>query len=56
MYEVFLKANNTIVFCCDTMQQEFKSQKDFEEKANINGKLLKDLWANVSFAGFMFCG
>ena len=56
MYEVFLKANNTIVFCCDTMQQEFKSQKDFEEKANINGKLLKDIWANVSFAGFMFCG
>ena len=37
------------------MQQEYKSRSDFENKANIKGQLLKDLWHEVSFAGFMYC-
>ncbi len=55
IYEVFLKKNKTIIFCSKDMQQEFKTRDDFENKANINGKLLKELWDKVSFAGFMYC-
>ena len=29
---------------------------EFEENANIDGRLLKNIWDEVSFAGFMFCG
>ena len=28
----------------------------FMNNANINGRLLKDIWNEVSFAGFMYCG
>lgn len=56
MYEVFLKKDYTIVFCSSEMQQEYKNRQDFENKANINGVLLKDLWVDVQFAGFMYCG
>ena len=31
-------------------------KQEFEHKANIDGKLLKDIWNEVSFAGYMFCG
>lgn len=55
-YEVFLKKDYSIVFCSSEMQQEYKTGQDFESQANINGILLKDLWKDVSFAGFMFCG
>lgn len=56
MYEVFLKEDDAIVFCSKDMQQEYKTRQEFENEANINGKLLKDIWADVSFAGFMYCG
>ena len=36
--------------------QEYNSIQEFKNKANINGVLLKDLWKDVSFAGFMYCG
>ena len=36
--------------------QNFSSVKEFEKYANINGKLLKDIWNEVTFAGFMYCG
>lgn len=55
-YEVFLKGSETVVFCSEDMQQEYGSREEFEAKANIDGVLLKDLWADVSFAGFMYCG
>ena len=55
-YEVFLKGRETVVFCSEDMQQEYGSREEFEAKANIDGVLLKDLWADVSFAGFMYCG
>ncbi len=55
-YEVYLKPDRSIVFCSKEMQQEYKTREQFENKANINGKLLKDLWNDVSFAGFMYCG
>ena len=47
---------NKIIFCSTFMQQEYNSRQEFEENANINGKLLKNIWEEVSFAGFMFCG
>lgn len=56
MYEVFLRDDDMIVFCSEDMQQEYKTRKEFEEQANINGVLVKDLWQDVSFAGFMYCG
>lgn len=55
MYEVFLKQDYTIVFCSKDTQQEYKTRQEFENNANINGKLLKDIWKDVSFAGFMYC-
>lgn len=36
--------------------QKYNSIKDFIDNANINGKLLKDIWEDVTFAGFMYCG
>lgn len=44
-----------IVFCSKDFQQEYKTREEFENNANINGKLLKEIWNEVSFAGFMFC-
>ncbi len=55
-YEVFFGADDQIVFCSSDMQQEYKSREEFETKANIDGILLKDLWQDITFAGFMFCG
>lgn len=39
----------------NTSLVKFKSISEFKDKAHINGKLLKDLWNDVSFAGFMYC-
>lgn len=55
IYEVFLKKDYTIVFCSKDMQQEYKTRQDFENEANINGILLKDLWDNVDEPSFMYC-
>ena len=55
-YEVFLKGNKTIVLCSEDMQQEYPSRQEFESKANVDGKLVKDIWNDVTFAGFMYCG
>lgn len=64
LYEVFLRANKNsksnedcdIVFCSENMQQKYKTREEFENNAKINGKLVKDVWNEVTFAGFMFCG
>lgn len=55
-YEVFFKDEDVIVLCSETMQQEYPTREEFENRANIDGKLLKDVWDDVTFAGFMFCG
>lgn len=55
-YEVFLKGDKTIVLCSEDMQQEYPSRQEFESKANVDGKLVKDIWNEVTFAGFMYCG
>ena len=55
-YEVFLKGDpetDIIVFCCTEFQQEYFSEKDFREKANIHGKCLKDIWDEVQDPRFM---
>lgn len=54
-YEVFINGKFKIIFCCENFQQEYEDCEDFKNKANINGILLKDLWDNVTFAGFMYC-
>lgn len=56
MYEVCLTAKHTIRFGSKHMRQEYASRHDFETKAHIGGRLLKDIWQEVTFAGFMYCG
>lgn len=36
--------------------QRFSNIQEFEDKAQINGRLLKTIWDEITFAGFMFCG
>ena len=36
--------------------QKFTSIKDFMNNAKIDGRKLKDIWDEVTFAGFMYCG
>ena len=57
-YEAYLYRNKNVepykfVFCCTEFQQEYFSEKDFREKANINGDLLKDIWDEVQHPRFM---
>lgn len=55
-FEVFLKGaekSDIIVFCCMEFQQEYFSEKDFRQKANIDGTLLKDLWVKVQNPRYM---
>ena len=57
-YEAYLYRNKNVepykfVFCCAEFQQEYFSEKDFREKANINGDLLKDIWDEVQHPRFM---
>ena len=62
-YEVFLWANKNsksnedsdIVFCSQKFQQEYKFREEFENKANINGVLLKDMWDKIEKPSFMYC-
>ena len=56
MYEVYFSVNDVIIFCSSEMKQEYKTRTEFENNANINGRLLKNIWNEVSFAGFMYCG
>ena len=63
-YEVFLKANKNskrnedcdIVFCGKNFQQEYNSREEFENQANINGILIKDMWDKIKNPSFMYCG
>lgn len=56
-YEVFLKPDYTIVFCCEAFQQEYPTRAEFENKANIDGRLLKDIWdTEVEDPSYMWCG
>lgn len=55
-YEVYLESRRNIVMCNDDMEQKFSSREEFINNASIDGKLLKDIWDDVSFAGFMYCG
>lgn len=55
-YEVFLKGDektDSVVFCCAEFQQEYNSEKEFREHANIYGKLLKDIWDDVHDPRYM---
>lgn len=44
-----------IVFCSQKFQQEYKFREEFENKANINGVLLKDMWDKIEKPSFMYC-
>ncbi len=55
-YEVFYGKNNSIIFCSSDFQQEYKTEKDFYDNANIYGRKLKDIWHEVEKPRFMHCG
>lgn len=57
-YEVYLyrDANGEpyrFVLCGEGIRQEYPTEKDFKEKANIRGKRLKDIWDLVRDPRFM---
>ena len=52
LYEVFLRGEDAIIFCSTNMVQEYATKEEFFEKANINGKLLKDIWGKVENADY----
>ena len=57
-YEAYLYRNKNVepykfVFCCTEFQQEYFSEKDFRENANILGKCLKDIWDEVQDPRYM---
>ena len=57
-YEVYLYRDKNIepykfVFCCAEFQQEYNSEKEFREHANIYGKQLKDIWDDVHDPRYM---
>lgn len=57
IYEVFLEGQaKEIIFCCEEFEQKYKTREEFILNANINGKLLKDIWDNVKNPSFMYCG
>ena len=41
------------VFCCAEFRQEYDSEQEFCEKANIRGKRLKDIWNEVQDPRYM---
>ena len=41
------------VFCCAEFLQEYASEQEFREKANIQGKRLKDIWDQVQEPRYM---
>ncbi len=45
-----------VVFCNKDFQQEFDSIDEFCNKANIDGRLLKNIWGEVVHPCFMYCG
>lgn len=57
-FESIDRLDGNVVFFKDkepSSIQKFNSVEEFKNKANINGKLLKDIWNEVTFAGFMYC-
>ncbi len=58
-YEVYFnpqKKENTICFGNANIFQEYATREEFMEKANIEGRLLKDIWDEVEKPGYMWCG
>ena len=48
--------DHIVVFCNKNFQQEFDSIDEFRNKANIDGRLLKNIWDEVIHPCFMYCG
>lgn len=56
-YAVCYGKNKTVIFSCrNKLIQEFATDIEFRDKANINGQLLKDIWDEVVHPCFMYCG
>ncbi len=54
VYEVF-RRNGGIVLSSKEFSQEYDNVNEFREKANIDGRLLKDIWDEVVHPCFMYC-
>lgn len=53
--EAYVSGDCIVVFCNKEMKQEYNHVNEFREKANINGRLLKDIWDEVVHPCFMYC-
>lgn len=55
VFEVF-RRNGGVVLSSKEIEQKFISTDEFYDKANIDGRLLKDIWDEVIHPCFMYCG
>lgn len=53
-YNVFLE-KDCILFGSKYFNAKFSGAQDFMQNAQINGVLLKDLWKDVTYSGYMDC-
>ena len=54
VYEVF-RRNGGAILASKEIEQSFTTIDEFCDKANINGRLLKDIWDEVVHPCFMYC-
>ncbi len=56
-YAVYLTSDDRIRLDLKTTYIEFETEEEFRNTAAIeDGRLLKDIWDEIDFAGFMYCG
>lgn len=53
-YEVFRKKNGAML-ACKEYEKTYSSIDEFRNEANIDGRLLKDIWDEVVHPCFMYC-
>ena len=60
IYSVYFapdRKERIIYFGSEKIFQEYKTREEFMEKANIDGKLLKDIWdSEIENPSYMWCG
>ena len=51
----YVSGDCVVVFCSKEMSRKYSHVNEFRDKANINGRLLKDIWDEVVHPCFMYC-
>lgn len=53
--EAYFAGDRIVEFCSRNISQTYKHIDEFRGNANINGRLLKDIWDEVVHPCFMYC-